>query len=356
MTHRASVVFATLVTFFASACTREKLGQGALTILSEGVVNNPANKSLRFDILKFGLDRFCFEMTRRGAPLKLSDDQPVLGRFFADTCQSRTLDEEGRKSFVVQYAGKGYGWTNLTGRLGFASAGLLEYDPDFQMQDGAMYIYFRPRNIDATSFSTLLVESSLARAGMAVSGLNPDQFGSNLVHGQLQRGFTVIRYGSGGETDFGLGFIPKGQKPFKPFQIENSGKLTLANDRTEVHAGQQDYVGGFEVTDEGSALYLTMNLDGTPSVDIFLVPKGVGDRMIDGYVHNAGPAGLDFTPLLDETLTTGGQWKRFVPVPPGVYYLVVDHSTRIGRSAPPSTTSDDRAAKIDYVVQVGARP
>src|SRR4051794_40922901 len=81
------------VLWLAGCPSREQLGMGALSVLSEGVINDPANKSLRFDILKFGLDRFCFEMTRRGAPLKLSDEEPVLGRFFAETCSSRVVED-----------------------------------------------------------------------------------------------------------------------------------------------------------------------------------------------------------------------------------------------------------------------
>jgi hypothetical protein len=345
-----------IVPLLLACSSREQLGRGALTILGEGVVNNPANKSLRFDILKFGLDRFCFEMTRRGAPLKLSDDQPVIGRFFAETCQSQVLDDDSRKAFVVQYSGKGYGWTNLSGRLGFSSSGLVEYAPDFQMHEGAMYIYFRPRNIDATRFSTLMVESNLARAGMAVTGLDPDQLGKNLVQGQLQRGFTVIRYGSGGETDFGLGYVPKGKKPFKPFTIQNADKLTVANDRTEVHTGQQDFIGGFEVSEDDQALYMTLSMDGAPAVDVLVFGKGAGDLMIDQYVRNPGPAAATFTPALDEALSAGQLWKRYVRVPKGVYYLLVDHSSRVGRTSPSTPSSDDRAAKVDYLVQLGQAP
>lgn len=348
--------FLCLISVLLAACpSREQLGLGAMTVLSEGVINNPANKSLRFDILKFGLDRFCFEMTRRGAPLKLSDEEPVLGRFFAETCSSQIVDD-ARKSFVVQYSGKGYGWTNVTGRLGFTSAGLVEYAPDFQMHEGALYIYFRPRNVSAASFNVTLVESGLARAGMAVTGISADEIGKNLVHGQLQRGFTVIRYGSSGETDFALGYIAKGQKPPKPFQVQNSDKLTLANDRTEVHSEQQDFIGGFEVTEDHQALYLTMNADGAPAVDVFLVPKGTGDPMIEGYVKAPGPAALQFAPLLDEVLPAGQLWKRYVRAPKGIYYVVIDNSSRVGRSAPPHAVGDDRAAKIDYFVQVGGAP
>ena len=43
-----------------------------MAILGSGVVNDPANRSLRFDMLKFGLDQFCAEMLKGGAPLKLA--------------------------------------------------------------------------------------------------------------------------------------------------------------------------------------------------------------------------------------------------------------------------------------------
>ncbi|MEZ4225263.1 MAG: hypothetical protein R3B13_30205 [Polyangiaceae bacterium] len=355
---RRSLLLALLATsLLLPGCpNKEAVGSSAIGVLGPGVINNPENKSLRFDILKFGLDRFCFEMTRRGAPLKLNDDQPVVGRFFANSCNQTVIDDDNRKSLVIQYTGRGYGWTNLSGRIGFTAAGLIEYAPDFQLDDdGAMYIYFRPRKVDANSFQTTLVESSLARGGMSLTGINPDQLGRQIVEAQLRRGFTVIRYNSDGETDFATGYVPKGAKPFKPFYIK-SERVTLANDRTEVHTGQQDFIGGFEVEDDDQAFYLTMTLDGAPGVDVFLVPKFMGDQMIDGYVKNAGPAALPAAPRLDDPLLQGQPWKRFVQVPKGTYYLVVDHSAQVGRTAPPAVAGDDRAAKVDYAVQVDDAP
>ncbi len=341
-----------------SGCPKkESLGSASMSVLGAGVVNNPKNKSLRFDILKFGLERFCFEMTRRGAPLKLSDDQPVVGRFFAEGCNQTVLDDETRKSIVVQYTGKGYGWTNLTGRIGFTASGLVEYAPDFQLtDDGSMYIYFRPRKVDSTAFQTTMVESAFARGGMSLLKVNPDQIGRQIVDGQLQRGFTVIRYNDKGETDFGLGYVPKGRKPFKPFVVSSEDKVTLVNERTEVHTGQMDFIGGFEITDDDQALYITASIDGAPGVDAFLVPKFMGDQMIDQYTKKPGAAALPQQPLLDEALVAGQAWKRFVPAAKGVYYLVIDHSKEVGRTAPPAQAGDDRAAKIDYVVQMGERP
>jgi hypothetical protein len=355
-----SIATTTLVavsSLLATGCpNKESLGVGAMSVLSPGVINDPRNKSLRFDLLKFGLDQFCREMQARGAPLKLRDGEPVLGRFFADGCSTQVIDEEERKSLVVQYSGRGYGWTNLTGRLGFTSSGLVEYAPDFQLYEGAMYVYFRPRNVASASFQTLLVESALARTGIAVTGVNPDQLGRDIVEGQLGRGFTVIRRASTGETDFGMGVIPVGKTPFRPFVVESEDKLLLDDDRTEVHANQQDFIGGFVVSDDDRALTLTVNVDGAPAVDVLLVPKPDGDQVIDRYVRTPGPSLLPAPPLLDETVVAGARWTKQLAVPKGTYYLLVDNSPALGRAAPPTIAGDDRAARVDYVVQVGDRP
>jgi hypothetical protein len=345
-----------LVLLALPACSQESIGTSALTVLSKGVVNDPRNKSLRFDILEYGLDRFCQEMTRQGAPLKLEDDSPVLGRFFAVGCNSKVVDDEVRKSFVVQFDGKGYAWTNVSQRMGFTSAGLIEYAPDFQLHDEAMYVYFRPKNIDAIDFATVLVESRIATAGATMLGVDFDAMGRNIVRGQLQRGFTVTRYDESGETDFGLGYVPVGQRPFRPFKVKSTGRVTLANDRTEVHTGQHDFVGAFVVEDDDQALYLTMTLDGAPGIDVLVVQKGAGDLTIDRYLRNPGPGALTSPPLLDETLVSGVEYRRYLDVKPGSYYLVLDHSTTMGRTAPPGVAGDDRAAKVDYIVQLGDSP
>ena len=351
-----------LVAAFALAAplgcaSTDSLGSHAVSVLGAGVMNDPSNKSLRFDILKFGLDTFCAEMLKGGAPLKFGDDEPVVGRFFAESCDSQVLDDEAHKSFVVQYSGKGYAWTNITQRLGFSSRGVVEYATDFQLNDGAMYVYFRPRLIDGAAFQTTLVESALAQGGLAVAGVNTNALGKHIVESQLRRGFTVIRKDSSGSTDFALGIVPPGEKPFKPFEVKRTEKQILANERTEVHRGQQDFVGAFEVTDSKQALYLTVAVDGAPNADILLVTKPVGDTLLDGYLRNAGGASLAGPALLDDTGTqAGGLWQRFVNVEPGRYYLIIDNRAKLGKSAPDTSARDDAAAKVDYLVLVGDRP
>jgi hypothetical protein len=332
------------------------MGDGSLRVLGAGIVNDPANKSLRFDMLKFGLDRFCEEMLKAGAALKLSDQEPVVGRFFAESCQSQVLDEDARKSFVLQYTGKGYAWTNVTGKLGFSSRGLVEYAPDFQLSEGALYVYFRPKTVDAAAFQLLSVDSALAQAGLAVAAanVNPDEIGRHILDAQLKRGFTVIRYGDDGRTDFGLGFIPRGQKPYKPFQI-TTAKRVLLNERTEVHLQGQDYIGPIAVTDDDSALTITLEIDGAEALDYQLVPKAIGDGMLDRYIRTQGPVPTLTPAVLDATASRAQRTQQPVALPVGQYFLILDNSAVLGRSAPPPGSAGDHAARADYALLLGPR-
>jgi hypothetical protein len=336
-------------------CSREGIGDSSLRVLGAGVVNDPANKSLRFDMLKFGLERFCEEMLKAGAPLKLSDQEPVLGRFFAESCQSQVIDDETRKSFVVQYAGKGYAWTNVTGKIGFSSRGLVEYAPDFQLSDGALYVYFRPKAVDASAFQLLSVDSALAQAGMAVvaGSVKPDEIGRSVVDSQLKRGFTVIRYGSDGRTEFGLGIVAKGERPYHPFEITSESKRVLQNERTEVHLQTQDFVGPFEVTSDDDALFVTMEIDGAAGLDFQLAPKALGAAMLDRYVRTAGPCPTLGPAAFDGSAQQGTRTQQPVPLPAGQYFLVLDNSSALGRSQPPIGAAGDHAARVDYAVLAG---
>ncbi|MGC4092405.1 MAG: hypothetical protein QM756_31920 [Polyangiaceae bacterium] len=324
--------------------------------LGPGVVNDPKNRSLRFDLLKFGLEQFCAEMSARGLALKMSDDEPVMGRFYASACNTQTLDEETRKSFVVQYAGAGFAASSQGGRVGFSTTGLVEYAPDFLMKDGALYVYFRPRVVDATGFQTLLVESQLAASALKLFGVNADAFGRKVVDSQLRRGFTVVRYGSSGETDFGLGTIALGEKPYHPFHVESEDKRTLANERTEVHLGQQDYVGPLNVDSDGQALYFTLNVDGAQAIDALLVAEPIGKSAIDTFTKQAGPVALKGPVLLSEPVARGALWKRYVPVPKGRYYLVLDNSGAAGPTTPAAGPADGQSARTDVLVLLGDQP
>ena len=216
-------------------------------------------------------------------------------------------------------------------------------------------MYFRPKTVDAAAFQLLSVDSALARAGIAAAAgtINPDEIGRHVLDAQLKRGFTVIRYGSDGRTDFGLGFIPKGQKPYKPFEI-SSEKTILVNERTEVHLQGQDYIGPLNISDDDSALSLTLELDGAESVDYQLVPKALGDAMLDRYVRSPGPCPTLGPPSFDASAGRARAQQQ-LPLPVGQYFLVLDNSSQLGRSQPPAGGAADHAARVDYAVLVGDR-
>ena len=330
-------------------------GPGALAIMP-GVINRADNKSLRFALLKYGLESFCQEMTKRGAPLKLTDDQPSIGRFYPQRCDTRLIDEEANKSFLVQFLGSGYAWTNITKRLGFDAAGVIEYDPDFLLHDGAMYLYFRTKHIAATSFQAGMIENAAANAALLMApGGFAERFGRQVVAEELTRGFTVIRR-SDGAVDFGLGIIEKGKEPFHPYQIKGDSKIVLANERIEVHAGQREFLGPFDVDSQGKALFLTVGVDGAEAVDLLVVPKDAGDQWLSIYIHQAQTTPPAYQPLMGDVAAAALPYRKSLPVAKGRYYLVVDNTPTAGRVAPPANLFDDRAALVNYAVQLGDAP
>ncbi len=327
-----------------------------VTILGPGIVNDPKNKSLRVDILKFGLSNFCSEMMTRGVALKLSDDHPVAGRFFGRDCRSDVLDDESKATFNVKFAGIGYVWANVTQRVGFEVLGSVELLPDFQIADDkSMYVYFRARRVETTQMKTVLVESSVARGAASLVGTDPDRIGREIFEAQVSRGFTVIRANASGQIDYSVGLLPLGQRAFHPFNVV-SDRPVQANERTEVHMGQQDYLGGFSVEDNDKALSIVFLVDGAPSVNLAVISASAAAQQVDHYVHFAGPAPLVEPPRFMQSVPYGSLWKQTVPVAAGTYFLLLDHSTLGLRSQESLAVGDDRAAKVDYLVQVVDAP
>src|SRR4051812_12556989 len=78
---------------------------GSVACALRGPLNDPQNRSLRRSLMSSGLKEFCRQMTTRNAPLKMSADAPVVGRFYAQTCSQNEL-ENG--DLAVQFAGVGY--------------------------------------------------------------------------------------------------------------------------------------------------------------------------------------------------------------------------------------------------------
>ncbi|HEU4537684.1 MAG TPA: hypothetical protein VFS00_26370 [Polyangiaceae bacterium] len=340
----------------AAACSPQRL-----VALMPGVINDPRNRTLRRELMSFASGEFCKEVTQRGAPLRMSPEEPVVGRFFARECTYRELDNGDA---FVQVRGEGYGWAQPSGRVGFKAGAAIQYNQDFLLDGSTMYVYFRPRAVQASEFESLMVERvQQSPLGGLLGGTAQDianRVGQQLVSRELARGFTVIR-DDNGQTDFGLGVIEKGRHPPRPFHVEGGERLTLANERAEVQAEQVDFLGPFNVVDDGRALFLTLSVEGTEAVDVAVWRREAADPWLESYVRRAGVAQPAGAPVVADVVRARARWERAVPLPKGSYYLVVDHSSTLGAVSPPAPRPGvlgpaGVAATINYAVQVGEAP
>jgi hypothetical protein len=326
-------------------------GQCALGAL-EGPINDPSNRALRRDILAKGIDRFCGEMVKHNAPLSLQQGMPAIGRFFPRTCNQQMLQNG---DLFVQFTGVGYAWTNLSKKVTFSMNGTVTYDADFLMDGCTAYAFFKTHEVKGADFQTIVIEQPVANF---INQLTPmgNQFGSQLVNAQLQQGFTVI-LDKDQNADFGLGMIPRGQRPVHPFDLHGTNRITYENTTADVHVNQRDFVGPIVIEENNRAIYVQASLQGTQAVDVLFMNKQEADFMLDQYVRQ-GPA----TPLPGplslggDVLQQGAPYNGMRVVPPGTYYVVFDNSATAGQVAPVVNLLSDPAATISYAVQIGDKP
>jgi len=339
--------------------------------LMPGVINDPGNRSLRRAIFGFATTTICPEFQARNIPLVLRDGDPATGRFFPSTCG---VQELGNGNLFLQFAGRGYAWTNVTGRIGFEASAAVEYAQDFLMDGSTMVVYFRQKQTQTTDFRVLMVERS-APSGSPAMGQGfvellagsvaaaSQQIGQRILQSKVAQGFTVVR-DSDGNVRFALGMLEQGQRPSVPFARGEADRTVLANERTEIHNAQRDYLGPFTVSKADEALYLTAVLEGAPAIDVLVVPRGTAEGWLDTYLRQAVPAAPPATPLSDDVLQVAsalpgqplGAWRRALQLPAGQYYVVLDHTASAGRTSPPAQATDDRAALVSYAVQRGDAP
>jgi hypothetical protein len=185
-----------------------------------------------------------------------------------------------------------------------------------------------------------------------------DNFGQQMVSGQLTQGFTVIQ-DTGGSTDFTVGHLPLGQRPFHPYDVHGSNKITYENLRTEVHYNERDFVGPITVDGAGRAIDVQIHLEGAQAVDVLLVPKSEGDPSLQLYTQYGAAGPLAYPPRFADVVQPGVEYHRALPVPPGMYYVVIDNTPSAGQTAPPASLFGvvaDPAAVVNYAIQIGDAP
>jgi hypothetical protein len=320
-----------------------------------GPINDPSNRTLRRNIMSFGLDQFCPQMTSRNAPLKLTPDAPIIGRFYPQDCTKQLLDNG---DLWVRFSGTGYAWTPPTKKVTFGAGAAIQYNEDFRCaDDGSIYAYFDTRAVSPPDFHVIGVELPIANLMMQGLGTQfAEQFGRQMVSGKLAQGFTVIQ-GDDGSTDFDLGHLPLGKRPTHPFNLHGNSRVTWESDRTSVYTNERDFIGPIVVADSGRALYLTMQLDGQQSVGVLVLGKNEGDAALRLYINYGSAGPLPFPPRFADAVQYGAQYERAVSVPPGMYYVVIDN-TASGRAAPGAVLpfGVDGAAVVSYAIQIGDAP
>lgn len=320
-----------------------------------GTVNAPENRTMRRNLMAKGLDQFCRQMLSRNAPLRLQNDQPVIGRFYPSQCNQM---EMGNGDLYVRFSGPGYGYTNITKKLAFTMSGAVQYNQDFLVAEDEcnIYGYFRPRNVQSSDFKITRIEQEMASF---INQLNPmgDSFGQQLVAGKLKDGFTVIQL-SDGSSEFGLGMIPLGKRTPKKVMVRSDGRMTYENDRVEVHQGERDFIGPIEITEGGQALYLTFKVDGGVPVDAFVMTKFAGDQALRQYLDLPQPAAFPQPAFWTDVVPAQmPDYRRTIPLAPGMYYVVLDNTNTAGAVAPPQgNPGGDAAALVDYAIQIGEAP
>jgi hypothetical protein len=352
------------------ACSRQR-GRAAVLALSatlgifatgcpdpvcsfRGTINKPENLSMRRAMLRKGMGDVCQQMTTRSAPLRLSPDSPVIGRFYPTQC---TAQEGGHLN--LRFSGYGYAWTNLTKKMTFNAGGAAAYRYDFQVTEGDrcdVYAYFRPSRIDQTDFRVHRIEGAAAAMFNTFTQMG-DNFGRQMISQKLTEGFTVIAEGGKQENVlFALGIVPFGKKPFRPYQVRPGERITIENERVEVHQNQRDFAGPIVVEGKGRAIYVTAQLDGAPALDVMVMGKGEAEASLQLYFEYAQSGPLAAPPVTSDVVQAGLEWKRAIVVPPGIYYVVFDNTATAGQVAPVPNPFDDRAAVVNYLIQVGDAP
>lgn len=318
-----------------------------------GTLNDPSSRTMRRSMLKAGMGEVCKQMTSRNAPLKLSDDTPVIGRYYPRSCVEREMDNG---DLFLDFQGEGYAYTNVSKKVTFRMQGSVQYNQDFLVaeQKCDIYAYFRPRQVVSSNFTLGKIESQAANFLNALTPVG-ETFGRQLVTQKLTEGFTVI-HDEEGNDDVSLGIVELGKQPFHAFNMHGQDRLVLENTRTEVHQNQRDFIGPIEVSRDGQAIFVRAQIDGAPQLDLFVVPRTSGEASLRLYLDYPSQGPLAENPAIADVLRQGTEYSRAFALPKGFYYVIVDNTPTAGVVNPPQNMLDDRAAVVNYAVSVGEAP
>lgn len=325
----------------------------ALAVVGVGCpcVRNAVNASpeLRWWLFSnYAASKVCPEMLKRGVPLKLAEIGPAsIGRFFPSTCNLQI--DDARKTMTVSVTGTGYVVLPFTRRIGFYVGAMVEYLPDFRMEDDATYVWGKfSRLVAPPDLRILGVENSLVNlATKTPIGTVATIIGGGVVASEIGRGFTVVHSDTGDE--FAPDHLEPPAKPPRPF-VPGEGRTLLAGDVTTVYAQAREFLGPFTVDRDGAALYFRASTQAARPLTFALVERSVGENWRRSY-ETAQPLGPPPGPLLSTGTIARQEIDVALPVNPGVYYIVLENA------APPPLLGaiGEQSAQVKYAVELGDR-
>jgi len=317
------------------------------------IINRDPN--LRWWVFKtYGANRICPEILKQSLALRLTgESSPAIGRYFPSSCTT-SINEENR-TVIVNIGGDGYAYLPGSKRLAFTLTSAPEYKFDFFMHEKGNWVWGRlSRMAGAPDFHVKNTDNKLLDVAAIVTPIGPvaNVFGNQIVSGFLTKGFTVVETSEG--KDFALGILPPGQKPFKPIQVDSKAAYTFVNETTDIHSSQQDFLGPFEVADDGQKIQIRGTLVGQSAVDFVVVSKPLGDIWRQSYESGAGATRPPGPPLWNVAVPPGPFTRKF-KLKRGLYYVVVDNSRGVGQSNPIFSLPNpiyDPAVRMTYIAQL----
>jgi hypothetical protein len=305
----------------------------------------------------FGAQKVCPKVLTSGVPLRIDSSGPIIGRFFPNECQQRV--DDSRQTMALTFAGTGFAWTPIAGRVGFRASATAEYRMDFRMESDALYVYAVPSGAPtaAPQFQLGAVENSVVNwAAQGPAGYLASTFGSQIITSHLAAGFTAIRSDSGDE--FALGHLVPPQRPPKPYSLSSDDRISLVNETAEIHMGQIDIAGPLAVEDDGQALFFRARVEG-PDIDAFVYARYAVDAWREGLQTGAALAPPPVAPVATYSFASGVETSLTLRVSKGNYVLVFDNSNKLGQKSPPFNLLGmigSGAAKVSYAIEVGKAP
>jgi hypothetical protein len=299
----------------------------------------------------FGASRICPEMLTRGVPLKLQAlGAASIGRFFPQTCNVQV--DDANQAIVMTVTGTGYAMFPVTRRIGFYVGMSVEYRPDFRMEPDAIWVWGRfSRFVTPPDLRIVGVENPVVNlATKTPVGDVATLLGQGLVAGEIGKGFTVVHADDG--DDFAVGHLEPPERPKRQFK-PGEDHVVLASDLAEVHPGSREYLGPFNVPNDGVALFVRAHVEGGP-LAYAVVDRNVGDAWVRTY-EAAQALGPPPGPVIGQGSLSPGDASLKLPVTRGQYYFVVENQTPALAPLGVPLPVPEQVTYVSYSAEIGDR-